>query len=155
MAVISTCKTVAARFVLALLLLSWSQVFAQPCVMADDAGTAMAAGHHPQADHHPHEPRPDTLLPASDCGHCPPDGTADSPACDDALLAACEVLPDVLLDLRSKHPDLKDAVNLAFAPAPPSEPQAYPQNSFFRPDTSQLRFATGPSIAVRFCIYLK
>lgn len=160
MAAFSTSKSIAARLVLALLVLSWSQVFAQPCVMADNAGTVVAAvasqaNHHPQADHHSHEPRADGLVPASDCGHCPPDGVAGNPACDDALAAACEVRPDLALDLRSKNPDLKDAVHLALAPAQPSVPLPHPQNRFFCPDTGQLRFATGPSIAVRFCVYLK
>ena len=140
------------RFILSLLVLAWVNASAGPCLMVMDAPAAepMAGMHDGHAGHHAAADSVD------DCDHCPPDGAQAAPPCDAGYYADCGALPDAGADTRKTEFKFKSLLQ-------PGAPPPYPQQGYdpgrhlLLPvsDPGLLRRNTGPSLSIRYCVFLK
>ncbi len=146
------------RFALSLLILSWVSASAQPCLMgmgmvpdtpvaseqSDNSMHGMHGEHASEGDGH-------------DCGHCPPGDDHSSAPCSSGVVADCGTLPDYSVDVRTDKFKLdKNAFQVPGVAGFPAE--AGPL--VVRPpcmlsSAGMLGRPTGPSLSVRYCVYLK
>lgn len=141
------------RLVLSACLLAWLNVAVQPCLMAmeltPDAGVSM----HEAAGHAEHAADRDV---GEECGHCPPLSGHQGALCSTSSASDCGVSPDYNADKRQAKPKLKDlAEPLAMPDLPESSTLALATTTLSLIDQGQLKFAQGPSLNIRYCVYLK
>jgi len=145
------------RIVLSLLVMSWVSASAQPCLM----GPEMAADMPEMTGHTMHDrhaaDQNDGHGSAHDCEHCPPGASHDSGPCASMVIADCNEISDISVDSRGAKFKLdKNPVQVAVLSGQPpaSEPVAAspPQTDL---TSGQLRFATGPSLSIQYCVFLK
>jgi hypothetical protein len=148
------------QFVLGLLVFSWLGAAAQPCLTGIDAATQSPAmsehsghsGHSGPATEHA------TDAGGPPCGHCPPGaGHHNAGPCSGSLKADCVSLPEVGIDARGKALKVdKDAPQACgVAPLATENIYASSRSPCIYLDADQRRFAIGPSLSVRYCVYLK
>jgi len=144
------------RLVLGLLLLSWVSASAQPCLMAAEMtpDATLAAGHSDHGEHAQHDANPGS---GHGCAHCPPGGNHNGGPCASGLNADCGGIPDYRPDGRSAKFKLDGKfVPVAVVPAVPPDAFAAADgapSACSRP--GQLRFAAGPTLSIRYCVFLK
>lgn len=143
------------RLILSLFVFAWAGASAQPCLMALDTGSdAPMAGEH--AAHGAHHASQTQQAAERDCDHCPPGGHRTGESCAGGLNAECGAVPDASADSRTSIQKLKDAPgSILPAGLPATSPiiAAIPRPP--PPLPGQLRFRAGPSLSIRYCVYLK
>jgi len=137
--------------------MSWVSAAAQPCLMGPEVTADMPV----MTEHSMHEQHAsghdDGHEGTHDCGHCPPGGAHDAGPCASVVIADCNEVSDFSVDGRGANFKLdKTQVQVAVLPGlpPGSEPAAVspPQKNIA---AGQLRFATGPTLSIKHCVFLK
>ncbi len=92
-----------------------------------------------------------------DCAHCPPGDDHSSTPCSSAVVADCGTLPDYSIDARTDKSKLdKNTFQVPGVACIPAE--AGPlivSPPCMLSSAGMLGYATGPSLSVRYCVYLK
>ena len=143
------------RFVLGLFAFAWLSASAAPCQMAMEFGpdTDVVAEHSGHGAHH--QQNSDDNL-AEDCVHCAPGADQSGNSCASILVGECGETPDTSIDKRFSPSKLKDNgyAQLVLHPPPQWSVSTVVSNCSYIP-RGQVKFATGPSLSVRYCVYLK
>ncbi len=143
------------RFVLSMLVLAWLNIAAQPCLMAMEMvpETSMAAVN---AAHSGHAEHMADAIASADCDHCPPSVDHQEVLCATGSASDCEILPTCNVDGRQFKLQLKD-VSAPVALSTLQSTQAYsvPVTLFPPRDNKRLKFAGGPPLNIRHCVFLK
>jgi hypothetical protein len=148
-------KSKAWRHVVAsLLILSWINVAAQPCLMAMETGgdtaTAAAHQHGMHADHDAADPS------TAHCDHCPPAGATQAERCADGINADCGDTPAYSAETRKADFKVK-GVDIGGMPSGPpgscSDPDIVSREVPI--DPGLLKRTTAPALAIQFCVFLK
>ena len=145
------------RLVLGAFVFGWLNAAAQPCRMAME----MAADPAPQSAHAGHAmPQSDdaaTHDDDGDCGHCP-SGTVSGHQnnCMSVQAAGCDDIQSANVDSRQQKFELKDVPGLfAISQAPPRPVSFRPISSSAPPPCVHPGYSDGPSISLRYCVFLK
>jgi hypothetical protein len=146
------------RFVLALFALAWLNVNAQPCLMAmelpEPADTVSEHSGH-NGHHMAHEGAP-IADDRDDCSHCPSADAQHPVACAAASASGCDDDKRIDIDARLFKLQPKDVPGFyALVHAPPVTLSFTPLSSTAPPTCLRPRFADGPSINLRNCVFLK
>jgi hypothetical protein len=151
--------TIWGRIVLGAFVFTWLNVSAQPCMMAMEmvAEPASAPSHVRHAGHNMGQMAHDETGGEGGCGHCPPDGIGNHQGvCATSLSADCGNPPNANIDARELKFKLKDAPGMfAVSQAPPLAISFRPTSFLAPPDCVRLRFADGPALNLRYCVFLK
>lgn len=129
-------------------MVAWLNLAAQPCLMAMEQAPepATATAHMAHAGHSD----------SHHCDHCPPAMDQNYEACVSSAASACGVTPDYNNDARNKLPELKDIPTyVAIADLLPLVEFEFQKDFVQPPDQAGLHFPGGPSLNVRYCVYLK
>lgn len=132
-------------------MVAWLNLAVQPCVIAMESmpepdATSAQSVHGDHANH----------AADHDCDHCPPVLSVHANACASAVTSNCGSIAEYNYDGRNASAKLKDI--------PPDTVIAVPAISidFNVADSSQSRlncsvtyFSDGPSLNIRFCVFLK
>lgn len=146
------------RFVLGAFVFAWLTAAAQPCLMAmemvaEPAEALAQPGHdmHHASDEASHHDA------SRDCGHCPPIGEVSGQStCVTIQVADCDNLSGANVDARQLKFKLKDVPGMFAIPqAPPQAISFRPTSASAPPTGVRYRFCDGPSLNLRFCVFLK
>jgi len=140
------------KFVLGLVVLSWGTASAGPCLMAADAAAVkpVAVQHDGHAGHHA------AAATGHDCDHCPPGGAHAAALCDAGFAPACGAPIEASAD--SRKPELKWQGGAQVLAPPPNLAGALDSGrhaSIPTDDPGLMRRSTGPSLSIRYCVFLK
>lgn len=140
------------RVVATVLVLSWVNVSAQPCLMALDPApdSTVVTEHSGHAGHA--APDHDTMP----CDHCPPAGDTAGVLCANGINSSCGESPDFSTktrkaDFQFKGDDFGSA--LPSLPEPSANRDAATHGVVA--DTGLLKNRSGPTLSIRYCVFLK
>ena len=147
--------TIWGRFVLGLFVSAWLTSSALPCQMAMEVSpdTPIMSEHSGHSAHHQQETG-DEVAPG--CVHCSPGVDGHEISCASVVAGDCGESPDTSVDGRLSPSKFKDHAQAQSVPRPP--PQLAPRTATSRascPPSGQDKFASGPSLSVRYCVFLK
>lgn len=143
------------RIVASLLILSWVNVVAQPCLMAMEAGgRTTAAADHRDAMHAEHHAADQA---ATHCDHCPPAGAAAAgERCVDGINADCGDALVYSAEIRKADVKYK-GIDVGYAPSGPpwgcTQPTQADRDTAI--DPGLLKRTTAPALSIQFCVFLK
>lgn len=139
------------RLLLGVLAVAWLNLAVQPCLMAMQLSPEPIVGspHAAHVDHASHSP-------IHGCDHCPPASSDNPKPCASGTASGCESIPAYNHDGRngqSKIEDIPTFVAIADLAMPvifvyPPLPSAFS-------DCAALKYPNGPSLSIRFCVFLK
>jgi len=139
-------------------MLAWMNVMLQPCVMAMNVSAesaAMPGMHQEHGQHSQHATHTDHQGDRV-CPQCVADVSPEQEPCDAVLMEDCGSLSDYNNDGRSSEPKPKDATAMVAIVSPIDQtdfsaaPRSISPRYFDKP-----LFSSGPTLNVRFCVYLK
>lgn len=143
------------RFVLALLVLGWLNIAAQPCLMAMETAPEKLQVSEPAA-HSGHAGHIADATAAFDCDHCPPGVDHQKVLCETGSAADCEIFAGYEVDGRQFKPQLKDvSPPLAMSTIERTLDYSAPVRLFPPHDNKRLKFAGDPPLNIRHCVFLK
>lgn len=149
-----THSTAFARFVMSILLIAWTNAFAQPCLMSVEAGND--APHATEHEHMSHEMHSAGNESTERCSHCVSVGESTSRLCAAGINASCGDPSEAGPDTRKAESKTKLSTQSVAVHAYPgagslshSDPPPAPI------DPALLKFESAAPLSVQFCVYLK
>ena len=143
------------RFVLALLVLGWLNIAAQPCLMAMETAPETSQASEP-AVHSGHAGHIADATAAADCDHCPPGVDHQKALCETGSASDCEIFPGYNVDGRQIKPPPKDvSPPLTLSTTESTRELSAPVRLLPPHENKRLKFAGDPPLNIRHCVFLK